>query len=132
MAKILVADDDPLLGELIRLKLESGGHDVVLALDGGAALELADSGDFDLAVLDAMMPVRTGFEVAEKLRENPAHANLVLIMLTARKERDNVFKAMLTGIDDFMTKPFAPAELLSRIDNMLRLGGSLRNKAESA
>ncbi|MBC2779121.1 response regulator transcription factor [Parasphingopyxis marina] len=132
MAKILVADDDPLLGEFIRIKLESGGHDVVLALDGAAALELADNGDFDLAVLDAMMPVLSGFEVAEKLRANPAHADLVLIMLTARKERDNVFKAMLTGIDDFLTKPFDPAELLVHVDNMLRPGGSLRNRAESA
>lgn len=132
MAKILVADDDELLGELISSKFENGGHDVVTVFDGGAALEKINEGGFDLVVLDAMMPVMSGFEVLQAARENPANNDMLIVMLTARRGLEDVLKAMLSGIDDYLTKPFDPSVLLAQVNAMLLPGGALRTMEKCA
>ncbi len=132
MAKILVADDDELLGALICSKFENAGHEVVMAVDGGEALKRINEGGFDLVVLDAMMPVMSGFDVLQAARQNPANNDLLIIMLTARRGLEDVMKAMLSGIDDYLTKPFDPSALLAQVNAMLLPGGALRTLQKSA
>jgi two-component system, OmpR family, response regulator len=132
MAKILVADDDELLAELISSKFENAGHDVVTAFDGGAALEKINEAGFDLVVLDAMMPVMSGFEVLQAARENPANNDMLIVMLTARRGLEDVLKAMRSGIDDYLTKPFDPSVLLAQVNAMLLPGGALRTMEKCA
>ncbi|MGN6278618.1 MAG: response regulator transcription factor [Sphingomonas sp.] len=118
MAKILVADDDDLLGELVRFKLEAAGHDVTILEDGAAALEAARAGDFDLVVLDAMMPVMSGADVLRALAaERPS---LPVLMLTSRKAQADVVAALDAGARDYLTKPFIPDELVARVATILK------------
>ena len=118
MAKILVADDDDLLGELVRFKLEAAGHDVAILEDGAAALEAARAGDFDLVVLDAMMPVMSGADVLRALAaERPS---LPVLMLTSRKAQADVVAALDAGARDYLTKPFIPDELVARVATILK------------
>lgn len=124
MARILVADDDDLLGELLRFKLEDAGHEVTIVEDGEAALLSARSGVFDLLVLDAMMPILSGFEVLKALREGVRQASLPVVMLTSRKAREDVLAALQTGANDYLTKPFIPDELVVRVEAILRAGES--------
>ncbi|WP_176598768.1 MULTISPECIES: response regulator [Sphingobium] len=118
MAHILVADDDDLLGELVRFKLEAAGHDVTIRQDGASALEAARQGDVDLLVLDAMMPVMSGADVlrtvAEELPEIP------VVMLTSRKAQADVMAALTSGARDYLTKPFIPDELVVRVNAILK------------
>lgn len=120
MAYILVADDDDLLGELLRFKLEDAGHDVTIVEEGGAALVQALSGAFDLLVLDAMMPVLSGLEVLKSLRADERGRALPVVMLTSRKAREDVVTALEAGANDYLTKPFIPDELVVRVNAILR------------
>lgn len=118
MANILVADDDDLLGELVRFKLEAAGHRVTICEDGAAALEAARAGGFDLVVLDAMMPVMSGPDVLRALTaERPA---LPVLMLTSRKGQADVVDALGAGARDYLTKPFIPDELVARVAAILK------------
>lgn len=118
MAQILVADDDDLLGELLRFKLESAGHQVTIIEDGQSALIAAQSGDYDLLVLDAMMPVLSGPEVLRALVASGA--SLPVVMLTSRKGQDDILAALNAGARDYLTKPFIPDELLARVNAILK------------
>lgn len=120
MARILVADDDDLLGELLRFKLEDAGHDVTIVEQGEAALTQALSGSFDLLVLDAMMPVLSGLEVLKALRAAERGRALPVVMLTSRKAREDVVTALEAGANDYLTKPFIPDELVVRVNAILR------------
>lgn len=127
MAHILVADDDDLQTALLEYKLQSGGHTVCVVDDGESALEAIKDRSFDLVVLDGMMPVMSGFEVLARLRGDPRHQDLPIIMLTSRKSQDDVVRALEAGANDYITKPFIPAELLIRVNAILRTGdGSAR------
>lgn len=118
MANILVADDDDLLGELVRFKLEAAGHSVTIFEDGAAALEAARTGAFDLVVLDAMMPVMSGPDVLRTLAaERPA---LPVLMLTSRKGQADIVEALGAGARDYLTKPFIPDELVARVAAILK------------
>lgn len=118
MAHILVADDDDLLGELLRFKLEGVGHRVTITGDGRSALDAAQSDAYDLMVLDAMMPVLSGPEVLSALGQRGSR--LPVVMLTARKGQDDVLDALSTGARDYLTKPFIPDELVARVNAILR------------
>lgn len=118
MAHILVADDDDLLGELLRFKLEGAGHRVTIIGDGRSALEAAQRGAYDLMVLDAMMPVLSGPEVLSALGK--LGSRLPVVMLTARKGQDDVLDALSSGARDYLTKPFIPDELVARVNAILR------------
>jgi DNA-binding response OmpR family regulator len=118
VANILVADDDDLLGELVRFKLEAAGHDVTILEDGAGALEAARSGGFDLVVLDAMMPIMSGADVLRSLSaEQP---DLPVLMLTSRKTQADVVAALNAGARDYLTKPFIPDELVARVTAILK------------
>ena len=119
MPTILLADDDEILIEILRFRVEAAGHSVVIARDGLQALELIRESLPDLVILDAMMPVMTGAEVLAALRADDATADLPVIMLTARAGEDDVVRSLRAGANDYITKPFIPQELAVRIDKLL-------------
>jgi DNA-binding response OmpR family regulator len=124
MPTILIADDDELLAALVQFKLEAAGHRVIIAENGAAALDAVKSERPDLIVLDAMMPVLTGSEVLTILKADPESAMLPVIMLTARRNQEDVVAALRGGAADYLTKPFIPEELLVRVETALALAQS--------
>ena len=116
---ILVADDDPDILELVTLRLERAGFDVIQATDGDAALELACRHTPVLAVLDVSMPGRNGYDVTRELRRrDPARVTRVLLLTARAQEADKAVGAE-AGADAYMTKPFSPQELLAQIEEVL-------------
>ena len=118
-ATILVADDDPLLRELVRFKLEAAGHMVTFATDGDDALTAAQGKRPDLIILDSMMPVLSGPEVLRALKDDPVTAAIPVLMLTSRKSQDDIVGALRGGASDYLTKPFLPDELAMRVEGLL-------------
>lgn len=119
MAVILVADDDDILIELARFRLEHDGHSVLTATDGRAAVVSARKYLPDLIILDAMMPVLNGLEVLHEIKKDAETSAIPVLMLTARKGEEDVIGALKSGASDYMTKPFAPQELAARVDVLL-------------
>jgi DNA-binding response OmpR family regulator len=116
---ILVCDDDPLLVDLVQYRLASRGYTVVVARDGGEALQRISEGIPDAIVLDAMMPVMDGLELLRRIREDSATAQTPVIMLTARKQENDIVSALELGANDYMVKPFIPEELVARLTRLL-------------
>jgi two-component system phosphate regulon response regulator PhoB len=120
MSRVLVADDDPDIRELVRFKLEQAGHDVTTVDDGDAALAAArDDGPFAVIVLDVMMPRRTGIEVCSALRSDEATRAVPVLLLTSKAQEADVERGFAAGADDYIVKPFSPRELLSRVNAAL-------------
>ena len=119
--KILVVDDEKLLVKGIRFNLQNEGYQVECAYDGATAVELARSENFDLIILDLMMPELDGLEACMRIRE---FSNVPIIMLTARSEDADKIIGFESGADDYVTKPFNILELKARIRAMLRRAGS--------
>jgi CheY-like chemotaxis protein len=112
---VLVADDEPHIGRIIKTKLEQGPFAVTLVYDGGEALvELERSPDVRLLILDLMMPQVTGFEVLDRVRADPRWRSIPCLILTAAGQDHQEVEARRRGADDFMTKPFSPKRLLAR------------------
>ncbi len=116
-SKILIADDDDSIVELIALYLRKEGFEVITAGDGGEALRLIERQNPDLVLLDIMMPVRDGWEVCREIRE---HSRTPVIMLTARSEDYDKILGLELGADDYITKPFNPHEMVARVRAVLR------------
>ena len=119
MARILVADDDVDIRELVEFKLSTLGHDVVAVGDGAAAIEACHAERPDLAVLDVMMPGVSGLEAIRAIRATPELADLPVILLTARAQESDVETGFDSGADDYITKPFSPRELAARVESLL-------------
>lgn len=112
---VLVADDEPHIGRIIKTKLEQGPFTVTLVYDGAEALaELERSPDVRLLILDLMMPQVTGFEVLERVRADARWRTIPCLILTAAGQDHQEVEARRRGADDFMTKPFSPKRLLAR------------------
>lgn len=120
MSRILIVDDDELLLELLQFKLEARGYEVVSARDGEAALQQVVAEPPDLIVLDMMMPGIDGLVVLQRLKQSPETAAIPVVMLTARKQQDDIVRALKLGAREYLVKPFMPEELLARIQNILR------------
>jgi type IV pilus assembly protein PilB len=118
--RILVAEDDHTVQNLLKKLLQSKGYQVLPALDGEEALAKIQSLRPDLVILDINMPKRDGFSVCEALRANVATAFIPVIMLTALSSLESKVQGLAVGADDYMTKPFHPQELLARIEAILR------------
>jgi DNA-binding response OmpR family regulator len=116
-ARVLVVDDDPLLVRLVRTHLEKAGYRVLEARDGEKALDVAAAELPDLVVLDLMLPKLDGFEVCRRIRE---FSLVPVVMLTARGEPVDKLRGFEMGADDYLGKPFVPAELLARVRAVLR------------
>ena len=117
--RLLVADDDRDIRELVTFKLEQAGYDVVCAQDGVEALDAARADRFDLAILDVMMPGLSGLDVTRQLRSEPGTSGVPIILLTARAQESDVESGFAAGVDDYVVKPFSPRELLSRVQAVL-------------
>ncbi len=115
--KILVVDDEKEIAELVELYLKSDGYDVIKCFDGKTALEQINSTEFDLAVLDVMLPDIDGFKLCSEIRKNH---NYPVIMLTAKTSDNDKISGLVLGADDYVTKPFNPLELTARIKAQLR------------
>ena len=119
MARILIADDDLDIRELVEFKLLSLGHDVEVVADGQAALAACRARRPDLAVLDVMMPGLSGLDAVAAIRADPQLAGLPVILLTARAQEDDVATGLEAGADDYVTKPFSPRELAQRVEDQI-------------
>jgi DNA-binding response OmpR family regulator len=116
---ILVADDDADLRALVAYRLESAGYEVVQAVDGQQAVELAFERAPDVVVLDLMMPKLDGYEVARRLRADERTHSVPVLLLTSRSQERDVAAGFDAGANDYVTKPFSPAELQVRVRAML-------------
>jgi len=115
--KILVVDDEPSIREIVSLYLKRSGYEVTTAADGLAAVDALTRQTFDLVVLDLMLPQIDGLEITRRLR---ATNETPIIMLTARSEEIDRILGLEMGADDYVTKPFSPQELVSRVRAVLR------------
>jgi two-component system response regulator ResD len=115
--KILVVDDEERIRKLLRMYLEKDGYRVEEAADGSKALEMMLATDYDLIILDLMLPIMNGIEVCIKLREIESTP---IIMLTAKGEEIDRIKGFEVGTDDYIVKPFSPREVLYRVNSVIR------------
>lgn len=122
-AKILVIEDDPDLGSLIKYNLQREGYSVEVAVSGEQGLELMDEFGPDLILLDIMLPGQDGFEICRRLKSGSDKRGPQVIMLTARTEENDIVTGLELGADDYITKPFSPRVLSARIRARLRLAG---------
>jgi DNA-binding response OmpR family regulator len=122
VARIVIADDDADIRELVVFKLRQAGHEVVPVGDGAAAVEACREHQPDLVILDVMMPRLSGLDAAAQLRADPDLAGLRMILLTARGQDEDVQLGYDVGTDDYIVKPFSPRELAGRVEAVL--GGS--------
>ncbi len=122
--KILVVDDEKLIREVIKEYCYNENYDVVLASNGEEALELINRENFDLLVLDIMMPKLDGFSLCKKIKDK----NIPIIILSARTDEFDKLMGFELGIDDYVTKPFSPKELIARIKAVLKRNKQLEDK----
>jgi DNA-binding response OmpR family regulator len=116
---VLVVDDEPTITEVVARYLQRAGYRTAIAADGAQALVAASEYRPDLVVLDQMLPKLGGLEVMRRLREHD-HARVPIILLTAKGEESDRITGLRLGADDYVVKPFSPAELVARIDAVLR------------
>jgi len=118
--KILIADDEPDILEIIQYNLQSEGYQVEAAKNGNEALDKAKVFQPDLIILDIMMPGKNGIEVCNILRMQPAFKDTLIIFLTALSDEGTEVKGLETGADDFITKPISPKVLVSKVNALFR------------
>ena len=119
-ANILIVEDEDAILELIALNLHQSGFNPLRAISAEIADNLVKNALPDLIVLDWMLPGMDGITFAKRLRANSDTRNVPIIMLTAKSEEDNKILGLNSGIDDYLTKPFSPKELIARINALLR------------
>ncbi len=117
--RVLVIDDDPVILELLRINFEIEGFEVISACDGQEGLDRAGSDHPDVILSDIMMPRLDGLQLLTRLKNDPATANVPVVLLSAKAQRAEVDKGLALGADDYVTKPFDPLELLDRVNAAL-------------
>lgn len=118
--KILFADDEPDILDIISFNLEKEGYEVILAKDGQQAFDLCKSNRPDLIILDVMMPYKTGIQVCNLLRQLPDFKETPIVLLTALNDETSHIKGLDSGADDYISKPISTKILMSRINALLR------------
>ena len=118
--KILIADDEPDILEILKFNLEAEGYEVATAKNGIQAIETAKIFSPDLIILDVMMPVKNGIEACNLLRMMPAFKDTLIIFLTAMSDESIEIKALESGADDFITKPIRPKALITKVNSLFR------------
>src|SRR5579871_6182734 len=116
---VLVVDDEPTIAEVVARYLERAGYGATVATDGPGAIEAAARSRPDLVVLDLMLPGIDGLEVMRRLRDQDRD-RIAVILLTAKSEESDRIAGLRLGADDYVVKPFSPAELVARVDAVLR------------
>lgn len=119
MARILIAEDEPSVRSLIRLTLDSGQTEILEVADGASAIEVALRERPELLFLDWGMPGQSGIEVCRALRAAPETEHTKIVMLTARSNDNDRSAGFDAGVDDYITKPFSPLELLDKVIEVL-------------
>ena len=119
-ANILIADDEPNQLELMSFNLSNAGYSIIKATNGKEAIELIENHSPDLIILDWMMPKMSGIDVCRTLRSRPETKQIPIIILSARSEDSDKSLGLDTGADDYISKPFSPKELISRVKALLR------------
>lgn len=117
---VLIADDEPNIVISLEFLMRREGYEVRIARDGQEALDQVAQAAPDLILLDVMMPRKTGFEVCEALRANPAHDGIRILMLTAKGRETDIAKGMALGANAYMTKPFSTQELKLKVASLLQ------------
>jgi len=123
MEKILIVDDEEMIRELIKLNLEVAGYECIEASDGLEALNIIKNNNFDLVLLDIMMPKVDGYEVAKEL----LNKGIPVIFLSAKDSTLDKVKGLKLGVEDYITKPFESMELLARVENVIRRNSKNKN-----
>jgi two-component system alkaline phosphatase synthesis response regulator PhoP len=118
--KVLIADDEPDIREILQYNLSAEGYEVFTAKDGDEALEKAKRIQPDLIVLDVMMPKKSGVEVCQLLRAQAAFKDTIILLLTALNDDGSIIKGLETGADDYIGKPVSPKVLVTRIQALFR------------
>lgn len=118
--KVLIADDEPDIVEIIQYNLAAEGYEIYTAKDGREALEKARQIHPDLIILDVMMPYKTGIEVCRILRSEPDFQDTLIVFLTALSDEATHVKGLETGADDYVSKPISPKVLISRVNALFR------------
>lgn len=117
--KILITDDEPNIVISLEFLLQNNGYEVRVAGNGDEALKMLDEFAPDLVLLDVMLPVKSGFEVCQKIRETAAYGNIKIVMLTAKGRDMEVAKGRALGADAYITKPFSTKELIAEVRRIL-------------
>jgi len=126
--KILLAEDDPNFGDVLKSYLELNGYEVDLAKDGVEALQLFNNKNYSLGIFDVMMPKMDGFELAKEIRKK--NKDIPIIFLTAKAMQDDVLKGFKLGADDYITKPFNSEELLYRVKAIIKRSKNDKTKSQ--
>ena len=124
---VLIVEDEPEIREMLNFSLTRAGFTVIEAATGEMALQRLNSDLPDILIVDWMLPGMSGVELAKRIRRDELTSALPLLMLTARSEETDVLKSFESGIDDYMSKPFSPKELVARIKALLRRSGAPEN-----
>lgn len=116
---VLVVDDDPVILQLLRMNFELEGYTVMTATDGQEGVDQVHAHRPDVVISDVMMPRYDGMHLVRALKDDEATATLPIILLSARAQSDDVNKGLDLGVDDYVTKPFDPLELVERVHDVL-------------
>src|SRR5687768_4915343 len=126
--KVLIADDEPDIVEILEYNLVKEGYEVITAKDGDEALDKAKKNLPDLVILDIMMPKKNGVEVCEILRAQPQFKETLILFLTALSDEATQIKGLTTGADDYVSKPISPQVFLSKVNSLFRRIKKKENK----
>jgi len=122
--KILIADDEPNIVTALEFLLQRNGYEVYIARTGEGALKLVEEHKPDLVLLDVMMPLKSGYEVCQRMRERADWSHIKIIMLTAKGRDVEMSKGLSIGADLYITKPFSTQELVAKINGLLGAGAA--------
>ena len=117
--KILIVDDEPNIVMSLEFLVSKAGFDIAVATDGEEALRKVQTERPDMVLLDVMMPKKSGYEVCELLRADPANSGLKIVMLSARGRDTDIAKGLALGADAYITKPFSTKDLLAKIEQLV-------------
>jgi two-component system, OmpR family, alkaline phosphatase synthesis response regulator PhoP len=120
--KVLIADDEPNIVTALEFLLQRNGYDVYIARNGERALKLVEQHQPDLVLLDVMMPLKSGYEVCQRMRERNDWSHIKIVMLTAKGRDVEMSKGLSIGADLYITKPFSTQELIAKINGLLGVG----------
>lgn len=122
--KVLIVDDEPNIVTALEFLLKRSGYEVLLATNGAEALDRVESHRPDVVLMDVMMPIKSGFEVCQRMRERPELAQIKIVMLSAKGSEAEVSKGLSLGADLYITKPFSTQELVATINRLFEPGGN--------
>jgi CheY-like chemotaxis protein len=118
--RILVCDDDPVILRLLQVNLELEGYEVLLAHHGEKAIEIAVDEHPDLVILDIMMPRMDGYQTCQMIKSQDETRDIPVVFLSAKAQASDIEKGKSFGVDDYLTKPFDPSDLIAVVDRLVR------------